>query len=69
MVRESVRYHQGDRFFASCYIAASLFSHKVFLRPLRKGTADPIDKGLPFLRGVKKYKEYFIRAGEMEFTR
>jgi len=34
-----------------------------------KGTADPIDKGLPFLRGVKKYKEYFIRAGEMEFTR
>ena len=59
MVRESVRYHQGDRFFAQCHIAASLFSHKVFLRPLRmtiggKGTADPIDKGLPFLRGVNK---------------
>ena len=35
MVRESVRHHQSDRFFASCYIAASLFSHKVFLRPLR----------------------------------
>ena len=35
MVRESVRYHQGDRFFAQCHIAASLFSHKVFLRPLR----------------------------------
>ena len=37
MVRESVRYHQCDRFFASCHIAASLFSHKhkAFLRPLR----------------------------------
>ena len=35
MVRESVRYHQGDRFFAQCHIAASLLSHKVFLRPLR----------------------------------
>ena len=36
MVRESVRYHQCDRFFASCHIAASLFSHKhkAFLRPL-----------------------------------
>jgi len=31
-----------------------------------KGTADPIDKGLPFLRGVKKYKGYFIRALERE---
>ena len=35
MVRESVRYHQGDRFFTLCHIAASLFSHKAFLRPLR----------------------------------
>ena len=35
MVRESVRHHQSDRFFAQCHIAASLFSHKVFLRPLR----------------------------------
>ena len=37
MVKESVRYHQCDRFFASYHIAASLFSHKhkVFLRPLR----------------------------------
>ena len=32
-----------------------------------KGTADPIDKGLPFLRGVKKYKEYFIRKKKWTF--
>ena len=37
MVKESVRYHQCDRFFASYHIAVSLFSHKhkAFLRPLR----------------------------------
>ena len=35
MVRESVRYHQGDRLFASCHIAAFLLSHTAFLPPLR----------------------------------
>ena len=35
MVRESVRRHQSDRFFALYHIAAFLLSHKAFLRPLR----------------------------------
>ena len=35
MVRESVRRHESDRFFTLCHIAASLRSHKIFLRPLR----------------------------------
>ena len=35
MVRESVRRHESDRFFALCHIAASLLSHKAFLRLLR----------------------------------
>ena len=35
MVRESVRRHQSDRFFALYHIAVSLLSHKAFLRPLR----------------------------------
>ena len=34
-IQKPVRHHQSDRFFAQCHIAASLFSHKVFLRPLR----------------------------------
>ena len=72
MVRESVRYHQGDRFFASCYIAASLFSHKVFLRPLRT-TLRKKERQIRLIRVCRfcavqaKYKEYFIRKKKWTF--
>ena len=33
-VRKTVKRHQGNRFFALCYIAAFPYSHKAFLCPL-----------------------------------
>ena len=57
MVRESVRYHQGDRFFTLCHIAASLFSHKAFLRPLRMtigGKSVIMRETLIVIRGISE---------------